>query len=71
MQEKKEMQGQSLDREGPLERKWQPTPVFLPGKSQGQRSLEGYIQWSHKELDMAAQIHSKDPYCGYTDIFNN
>ena len=23
-------------------RKWQPTPVFLPGESQGQRSLEGY-----------------------------
>ena len=26
----------------PYRRKWQPTPVFLPGKSHGQRSLEGY-----------------------------
>ena len=29
----------------------QPTPVFLPGKSQGQRSLVGYSPWSRKELD--------------------
>ena len=28
---------------------WQPTPVFLPGKSQGQRSLEDYGPWGHKE----------------------
>ena len=35
--------------------KWQPTPVFLPGKSHGQRSLEGYSPWGHKELDMAAR----------------
>ena len=28
----------------PWRRKWQPTPVFLPGQSQGQRRLEGYIQ---------------------------
>ena len=33
-------------------RKWQPTPVFLPGKSHGQRSLVGYSPWGHKELDM-------------------
>ena len=26
-------------------RKWQPTPVFLPGESHGQRSLEGYSPW--------------------------
>ena len=30
-------------------RKWQPTPVFLPGESHGQRSLAGYSPWSHKE----------------------
>ena len=29
----------------------QPTPGFLPGKSQGQRSLEGYSLWGHKQLD--------------------
>ena len=32
-------------------RKWQPTPVFLPGESQGQRNLVGYSPWGHKELD--------------------
>ena len=30
----------------------QPTPVFLPGESQGQRSLVGYSPWDTKELDM-------------------
>ena len=32
-------------------RKWQPTPVLLPGKSYGQRSLVGYHPWGHKESD--------------------
>ena len=32
----------------PWRRAWQPTPVFLPRESRGQRSLAGY---SHKELD--------------------
>ena len=32
-------------------RKWQPSPVFLPGESQGQRNLEGYSPWGCKELD--------------------
>ena len=32
--------------------KWQPTSVFLPGKSHEQRSLVGYSPWDHKELDM-------------------
>ena len=35
-------QVRSLGREGPLRRKWQPTPVSLPGESHGQRSLVGY-----------------------------
>ena len=33
----------------PQRREWQPTPVFLPGKSHGQRSLAGYSLWSRKE----------------------
>ena len=37
-------------------RKWQPTPVFLPEKSQGERSLVGYDPWSFKELDMIEQL---------------
>ena len=33
-------------------RKWQPTPVLLPGKSHhGQSSLAGYSPWGHTELD--------------------
>ena len=35
----------------PRRREWQPTPVFLPGESHGQRNLVGYSPWSHKELD--------------------
>ena len=34
----------------PGERKWQPTPVFLPGKTHGQRSLAGYSSWDHKRV---------------------
>ena len=33
-------------------RKWQPTPVLLPGKSHGDRSLVGYSPWGRKESDM-------------------
>ena len=33
----------------PWRRKWQPTPVFLPGKSHGQRTVAGYNPWGHKD----------------------
>ena len=36
-----------------LEKKWQPTPVFLPGESQGQRSLVGCHLWARTESDTA------------------
>ena len=42
----------SLGREDLWRRRWQPTPVFLPGESQGQRSLVGYSAWGPKESDM-------------------
>ena len=45
------MRGQSLGQEIPWRRKWEPTPVFLPGESHGQRSLAGYSPWDHEELD--------------------
>ena len=35
----------------PKETKWQSTPVFLPGKSHGWRSLVGYCPWGRKESD--------------------
>ena len=37
-------------------RKWQPTSVFLPGKSHGQRSLAGYSPWALKESDTTEQL---------------
>ena len=37
-------------------RKWQPTPVFLPGESQGQQSLVGCRLWGHTESDMTKGI---------------
>ena len=36
----------------PRRRKWQPTPVFLPGEFHGQRGLAGYSPWDHKKSDM-------------------
>ena len=36
----------------PWRRAWQPTSVFLPGESYGQRSLGGYSPEGHAELDM-------------------
>ena len=39
-------------RQSPWRRKWQPTPVFLPGESHGQKSLVGYSSWGGKELAM-------------------
>ena len=41
---------------GPLDRKRQSTPVFLPGASHGQRSLAGYSPWKHKESDMTEKL---------------
>ena len=40
----------------PLHRKWQSTPVFLPGKFCGQRSLAGYVLWNHKESDISLSL---------------
>ena len=38
-------------------RQWQPTPVLLPGKSHGRRSLVGCSPWGHEELDMTKWLH--------------
>ena len=47
---------QSLDWKDPWRRKWQPTPVFLPGEFHGQRSLAGYSPWGRKESDTTEQL---------------
>ena len=38
-------------------RQWHPTPVLLPGKSPGQRSLVGCSPWGHEESDMTERLH--------------
>ena len=38
-------------------RQWHPTPVLLPGKSHGQKSLVGCSPWVTKESDMTEQLH--------------
>ena len=39
-------------------RAWQPTPVFLPGESHGQRSLVGYTPWGRKESDTTELLNT-------------
>ena len=43
----------------PRRRKWQPTPVFLPGESHGQRSLAGYSSWDRKSQTRLSAIFSE------------
>ena len=40
-----------------LRRKWQPTPLFLPGKSHGWMNLVGYSPWGRKQSDVIEQLH--------------
>ena len=48
--------------EDPQSRQWKPTPVFLPGKSHGQKSLVGYSPWGCKELDTTEHTHTHTPH---------
>ena len=41
----------------PPEEKWEPTPVVLPGKSQGQRSMVGYSTRGHKESGLTEHLY--------------
>ena len=41
----------------PWRRKWQSSPVLLPGKSHGWRSLVGYSTWGCKESDKTERLH--------------
>ena len=42
---------------GMRRRQWHPTPVLLPGKSHGWRSLVGCSPWGREESDMTEQLH--------------
>ena len=46
----------ALRSQGHRSRKWQPIPVFLPGKSHGQRSLADYSPWGYEESDASTLI---------------
>ena len=41
-----------------MRRKWQPTPLFLPGEFHGQRSLAGCCPWGHKEQNMTLRLNN-------------
>ena len=66
----------SLGREGPWRRKWQPTPVVLPGESHGRRRLAGCSPWYHKEVghnlatkpppQQRMHMESEPLFCGNT-----
>ena len=47
---------------------WQPTPVFLPGKSHGRRSLAGYSPWDCKESDTTEHIHTNINMRQFTSV---
>ena len=47
----------ALGREDPLEKEMQPTPVFLPGKPHGRRTLVGYSPWGLKESNTTERLH--------------
>ena len=55
-----DLKGKEIQKEGIYaytgRRKWQPTPVFLPVKFHGQRSLVGYSPWGHKESDLTERL---------------
>ena len=53
----------------PQRRKWQ--PVFLPGKSHGQRSLVSYSPWGHKKLDTIWWLNNKAMWCSQKIKINN
>ena len=58
MPETQETRMRSMRREMPWRRKWQLTPVFLPGALHGQRSLQHYSPWGCKESDMTEHTHT-------------
>ena len=55
----------------PWRRKWQPTPVFLPGKSHRQRSLAGYSPWGPKESDTSEADLARGTHVGSIGLVEN
>ena len=61
---------QSLGQEDPLEEEMQPTPVFVLGKSHGQRSLAGYSPWGHKESDITEYLSTHTHFLLQSDVWS-
>ena len=60
---KQESWVQSLGQDDPLEKEMaKPTPVFLPGKSLGQKNLGDYSLWGPKESDMTEHLNNNQIY---------
>ena len=53
----------------PWNKKWQPTPVFLPGESHGQKSLVSYSPWGRKELDTSEVLSTEHIYITQSLIY--
>ena len=53
----------------PWRREWLPTPVFLPGEPQGQKSLMGYSPWGPKELDTTEWLTLLTIYIVFTTTY--
>ena len=58
IRETQETRVRFLGQEDLIEKEWQPTPVFLPGKFHGQKNLVGYSPWVHKESDTTDHTHA-------------
>ena len=54
----------------PWRRKWPPTPIFLPGKSCGQRRLVGYSPWGHKRVGHNLRTEHNNNIIGTTISFS-
>ena len=64
--------------EDPLEKKWQPTPGYLPGISHGQRPVAGYSPWGHKKSQTwlsdqraTTSVNEVVFHCGFNLYFLN
>ena len=64
--ETQETRDRSLGWEDPWSRKRQPTPVFLPGKFHGQKSLEGYSPWGLKRVRHDLVVKQQQQTCPLT-----
>ena len=51
--------------------KWQPTPVFLPGESQGRGSLMGCHLWGHTESDMTGAMQQQQICKGDSNLLQS